>query len=52
MGNGYENLLWKLLLLDNIQGEQIIYYIENIENTINIKVNHFQEIMENQFYYW
>ena len=49
MGNGYVNLLWKLLLIDNIQGKQIIYYIKNIENTINIKMNHLQEIMENQF---
>ena len=32
MGNGYVNLLWKLLLIDNGQGKQVIYYIQNIIN--------------------
>ena len=30
MGNGYVNLLWKLLLMDNRQGKQVIYYIQDI----------------------
>ena len=28
IGNGYENLLWKLLLINNIQNKQVIYYIK------------------------
>ena len=34
MGNGYVNLLWELLLIDNGQGKEIIYYIQNIINKI------------------
>ena len=30
IGNGYVNLLWKLLLMDNRQGKQVIYYIQSI----------------------
>ena len=30
MGDGYVNLLWKLLLMGNRQGKEIIYYIKNI----------------------
>ena len=38
MGNGYVNLLWQLLLINNGQGKQVIYYIQNIINKIeNIK---------------
>ena len=35
MGNGYVNLLWKLLLMNNGQGKQIIYYILNITDNNN-----------------
>ena len=35
MGNGYVNLLWKLLLMDNGQGKQVIYYILNITHNNN-----------------
>ena len=28
MGNGYGNLLWKLLFMNNNQGKQVIYYIK------------------------
>ena len=27
IGNRYGNLLWKLLLMNNSQGKQVIYYI-------------------------
>ena len=36
IGNGYENLLWKLLLMDNRQGKEIIWKTWNCAGAVTV----------------